>query len=854
MRAPMATLERRKPARTVDVRAAMVDTPGAVLKVLYRRAFRAIRFDDAEVARVRAAATRGPVVYVLRTVSYLEFLYFNYALGRHGLPLARFANGGVRTVLLWPLHIAFGVLVSLWRLLRKADLEREECTLARCVKEGEAVLLFLRPPHHAVRLRGAAQAAALVRGTFVEALIEAQRGMSDPLRSVQLVPMTLLWGHPAVRHEGQGTLDALFGDPETPGRLRAFWQFLRYHRSSLVKVGEPIDLRQFLGEESGRSDDALARTLRFELSGRIERERRGILGPPAKNAGRVRSEVLRSRRLLTTIEELAKHKGVAKETLAQQAETYLREIAANPQRWTFVFMRHLMAFLFGRIYEGIDVDQPGLAKLKELAKQGPLVLLPGHKSHVDYLVLSYVFYENGLCPPHIAAGSNLSFFPLGFIFRRSAAFFLRRSFRGNALYASVFAAYVRRLVRSGFNVEFFVEGGRSRTGKLLSPKLGLLGMVADVIIDGKAPSAIAVPLAISYERLVEAQSYARELKGGEKKKENLGALLRARRVLRSRYGRIDLEIGEPFRLADALADAGAPRGADEEARKHAVRRLGHRVLYGISRATAITPSALVASALLCQVEKAVPRAELERRVRLLSDLAKRSGTRLSAALVADFAGAVDRALHLFVQDEDVETRGTGDSELIVVPEARRLRLEFYKNNALHGLGDVAIVARAILSAGERAPRDEVRALALGASKLLKNELVYRPGAGFDAIFAETLAHLDEAGLIALTPGEVAIREEGRTSLPIVAGQIASYLETYALVVRVLSEADETPGRDLATRILAAGERDLLLSQLRRSEALSKPIVESALAYVRGEGALGVPERLSTISQQVQRLS
>src|SRR5262249_45677326 len=229
--------------------------------------------------------------------------------------------------------------------------------------------------------------------------------------------------------------------------------------------------------------------------------------------------------------------GVPLKAIEKRGRANLREIAADPKPWMFRLGRPILSWVFRRIFDGIEVDREGLAKVRDAARKGPLIIVPSHKSHVDYLVLSYVFLENDLVPPHIAAGANLAFWPLGFFFRRGGAFFLRRTFRGDRLYGAVFRAYVRKLLRERFNIEFFIEGGRSRTGKLLAPKLGLLGMVVEAALDddgAHARKAQVVPISIGYEKVIEEKSYAKELAGGKKKKEDVKGLLKATRVLGAR--------------------------------------------------------------------------------------------------------------------------------------------------------------------------------------------------------------------------------------------------------------------------------------------------------------------------------
>jgi len=820
----------------VDQRAAMVDRPGAVLGLFYRRIFAAIDFAEEDVRRIRAAAERGPVVYVLPTVSYMAYLYLGYALTRAGLPIARFANGGVRTILLWPVRIAFQLLVGIWRIARGARLEPEEETVGRLLAGGESVLLFLRP---SLNWGVDSGDAVRVRGRFFEKLVQVQRELSAGAdgRAIQLVPLTLVLGQVAVRRKGApgelGLRDAIFGEPEAPGRFRAAIQFFWHYRDTQVKVAEPIDLPAFLAETGDRSDDATARALRFAVSGAIEGERRVIMGPPVKSARRLRLDVMRSRRLVAVVDELAA-RGQDREKLVERADKLVREIAAYPRRWAFVFFRRALAIVFERMYEGIDVDEAGIERVREAARRGPLVLLPSHKSHVDYLILSYVFYLRGLAPPHVAAGANLKFFPMGFLFRRVGAFFLRRSFKGDDLYAAVFEAYMRRLFKDGFSLEFFIEGGRSRTGKLLRPRYGLLTWCADAVLDGDAPLAQAVPISISYEKVVEEKSYEAEGAGGKKEKESFGALLRAGRVLGARYGRIELQIGTPFALAEAL---GQP-GTDQVARRRSVARLAHRVTYEIAQATAVMPSALIAAAALSTGERAIGQRELLRRVGFLRERVAESGARWSTAIQKDFDDAIATSLARLSSGGDLDVRGAGDDAIVVVPPERRPRLEYYKNTLIHAVADLAIVARALLAAGADVDEPELRRRALAASRVLKKELIFRPGKGFDAAFAETLATFERLGLVTRGPGgRVKATSAGSRQLPVLAGLIASYLETYAVAVRAAAANPGATAKDLTPKMHSLGERALLLGEIARTEALSRPMFETAYEYLKEVGAL-----------------
>src|SRR4030042_2244475 len=168
----------------------------------------------------------------------------------------------------------------------------------------------------------------------------------------------------------------------------------------------------------------------------------------------------------------------------------------------------------------------------------PFVIIPCHRSHIDYLLLSYIFYKNNIQMPFVAAGTNLSFFPMGYIFRKSGAFFLRRSFKGNDLYAEVFAKYIKVLLKEGLPLEFFIEGGRSRTGKMVMPKYGLLSVIIQAYQEKAVDDLAAIPVYIGYDRVVEEKAYSQELGGAEKEKEKATQMIKSGKLLRKRHGRV----------------------------------------------------------------------------------------------------------------------------------------------------------------------------------------------------------------------------------------------------------------------------------------------------------------------------
>jgi glycerol-3-phosphate O-acyltransferase len=497
---------------------------------------------------------------------------------------------------------------------------------------------------------------------------------------------------------------------------------------------------------------------------------------------------------------------------------------------------------------------------------------------MDYVILTLLFYEKGLLPPHVAAGINLAFWPFGAIARWCGGFFIRRSFKGDHLYSAVVRAYVKRLMRDGFPQEFFIEGGRSRTGKLAFPKTGLLAMEVDAWREGAGEDLFFVPVAIDYEKLPEGGSYARELGGGEKKKENVWSLLEARKILRTRHGRIYVQFDRPISLAELTGGRDQPLVVGDRqgdaGRRAFVQSLANRIAYGINRASTITPVGLCAAALLSGTEP-ITGAELTWRLGLLRRIAVEGGGRLPAVLAGAeldpaAGGPIGEALAMLRRDGVVEARGAGERTTYGVPRARRAELDFFRNNVIHHFVAMAIIAAARgarppsiwepsegsqtlprwAPAGDpptphapdradaHAPANPAAARTLEAdtrwlSRLFKLEFMYRVGARFETIFAETrqaMAKLEIDG----APGAGPSRAESFLSQMVV-----PYADAYRVAALTLTT---WPGGDRRAFVRSALQRagEEVAAGRIEPEAASKTTLENAAAWLMGEGALESP--------------
>jgi glycerol-3-phosphate O-acyltransferase len=801
-------------------------TPGAGF---LGRWFEPVKVAKDTPAALAEQAARGSLVFVMRSPGLLNFIYLRWFLRRHGLPPLRAAQG---------FPGLFGWVARVRRTRR---------ALEDAVAGGAASLVFLGrkvPP----------------REPFAT-LVRLQRDLYQP---VLLVPVLLVWSRRTPKLEGS-IWDVLYGTPDAPSTFANFVAFLRNFRRAIFEVGLPLDLKAFVADLAAEPDAAIARKARGALHHHLAREFRTAVGPPLKAPSRVKEKVLRDRTLRATLEAVARETGRSPASLSAEAARDLKQIASRYDPLFVRLLRPVLAWLFGRIYKGVEVDDEGLARVKRAAAAGaPLVFCPSHKSYIDFLVVPWLLYENGMTPPHVAAGINLAFWPFGAIARRGGAFFIRRKVKGDRIYTAVLRAYVKLLLRDRFPQEFYVEGGRSRSGKLLFPKTGLVSMEVDAWLDGAADDVLFVPMAIDYERLIEAGSYVRELEGEEKQKESLRGLIKAVKVLFHRYERLHVQFAEPISLR-ALAEerlgpgaasltlddawegeasrsstavvAPGREGSGEPAKRRMVQALANRIAYGISRAVTITPVGLVAAALLSQVRRGVTAGELARRVQLLRQLAVEGGARLASGLAEAptdprSAGPIRDAMDGLVALLLVREQRAAEETIYQVPDERRTFLDYHRNAVIHRYVAPSLVAAAVRARGPQSG-EAVRARSLWLSRLFKLEFLYRVGATFDEIFAQNAALLMRLGALERVEEDLRPGPDVDT-LVFLAELTRPYLESYRVAAAAaLAVARRFPmdRRALLREAMERGRASYLSGEVALRESLSKATLGNAIEWM-----------------------
>ena len=574
------------------------------------------------------------------------------------------------------------------------------------------------------------------QSAMLEDILHAFRSHSG--LDLQIVPVSVFWGRPLARQKNW--LQVLFSDTwSLAGRTRKFFTILIQGRNTRLIFSRAIDLRELVD-----SSDPGAPELQELLISTLGQQREATFGPQIASHKQMTARVLEDdlvREQLAAVDNAFRWR--------YRARRYCREIFADCTQLTIEIMLRLLRAFWKRFYSGIEVY--GIDKVRETALTRQLVYVPCHRSHVDYLLLSYVIYNENLALPYIAAGNNLDIPVIGRILRGGGAFFIRRSFKDNPLYTAVMRAYLYQLVRLGVPLEYFVEGGRSRTGRMLKPKIGMLGMTVEAYIKNQARPLAFVPVYLGYEKLIEGNSYLGELYGDEKKREStlgaLGAIFR----LKGHFGKVTASFGEPIEL-DPLLDRNSSdwrqRGGELGHRppwfRVSLQLLGKQIMYGINRACVINPVNSVATIILAtprqgiEIEELVSQAALHRRLI--------GGTYCLASIRHE--GEVDRAqVERLARQKLVRIRKHELGDIVYLEPRDTVLISYYRNNSLHAIIMPALAACCFANS-KRVSRDSIQRRIALLYPFLKSELQLEwQDSGLEEIVDECLDCFAREGLV-----------------------------------------------------------------------------------------------------------
>ena len=620
--------------------------------------------------------------------------------------------------------------------------------------------------------------------TYSKRLMRLQRYVREVRHAdICLVPVSVFWSR-APNKENSLIRVLLSEDWTVTSRFRRLVVILFNRHDITVQLGAPIVLAELADPDI--SEGRLLRRIARLVRAQFKKQRTALLGPDLSHRRMLTEQIVASRTVRAAIAAEAVKSKAPEYRVTERARRYARAIASDMSYVTIRLLDVLLTWFWNRIYDGIDLN--GIAHVKRLAESATLIYVPAHKSHVDYLVLSYVLYKNGLMIPHIAAGDNLNMPVIGPLLRRGGAFFMRRSFRDDRLYAAVLSEYLYQIVRRGSPSEYFIEGGRSRTGRLLPPRTGLLSMTIGSHQRGVPQPIVFVPVYVGYERLVEASSYLDELRGGGKRSESIRDVLRSVKLLREAFGRVHVSFGHPLHLSEFLARSSA-QGSQ------LARELGTELLRRINACADVNPINLVALVTLATPKQWIDESLLIEQLDCLAALLRADAahsqitvTKLSGAEIVAHA----EKLHLLRR----ESHPFGD--VLGHDQQSAVLMTWYRNNSLHAFALPSLIACLLVNRRRRIQRAQLLEMVALVYPYLQNELFIAARddpagslAGLATDVDRWIAHMSDLGLLVCDAegiGAPNVESDASFRLALLAQAVMQTLERFFIVLRLLEQA------------------------------------------------------------------
>jgi glycerol-3-phosphate O-acyltransferase len=815
-----------------------------ILKLFYS----GIRMNDDQIKSLGQLPEDAVIVYIHKTKSYFEWLFYYTRFRQLNLNMPEI--GCDYRIFIWqPLMRVIRIVVFHldYFFRRFAWPNPYLCGYIRDkMATGSSALVSL------VEEQGFYRRFVKAKTDPVRHLVDIQQTWEKP---IVIVPLVMFFSKFPDRSTSS-LLDMMFGTEINPGRIRRLIALFKNPGKLFVEVSEPLNLQWFLNQSDlqGKSPQDLSMLLRKRLLFQINRHRVSTIGPVLKSPEELKESILTHERLRNYMDHHAQVKNIPLHKIHRQASEHLDEIAARYNPSVISFAAKMVGWIVQIMFDGVTLDTEGLNRVKTASLKGPLIFIPCHKSHIDYLILSYLMHLNNMPCPLIAAGKNLSFWPIGPMFRGCGAFFIRRTFKGAVLYSKVFSEYILKLLEDGFNIEFFIEGGRSRTGKLILPKLGLLSILLDSFKQGACKDLTFVPIYVGYDRVLEEGAYLHELEGGQKKPENFMQVIQARKLLKKRYGRIYINFHEPISLNSLLAQSGIPiQDMTSKQTNELCRNLGFRILNAIDSVSVVTPHALAAASLLNISQKRFSFDDLSRDIEIYLSYLYASGAKLADTLMMDSGNAIQQVLDAYVQRKFVERFSGEQSQTYSrieykVVVAKRPILEYYKNNCIIFFIPAVFTALTILdrdafqfSAADIQPGyDFLR-------NFFKNEFAYDVDKTPDYYVRKSLkAFIDDAIIIPhpLLPETYNITSVGFRKLRLFARFIQTYFESYWVVLNFFMRypKNTVDADSRARKILSRGNRMYKRREIGHKEALSKINYKNAEDFFITHGISGSEDK------------
>ncbi|MCD4722057.1 MAG: 1-acyl-sn-glycerol-3-phosphate acyltransferase [Desulfobacula sp.] len=822
---------------------------GYFIKKLIKRLITRLNFDDHNIEKIKKIDKDSIIVYASKNKRVLDFLYFHTKLKSLDLPYPQIGFD-FRFFFLMPVKRLFQFFLCHMDYFFHHFYFKDAYTTGYTTNEllnGRSgfVCLIEEDDFYQRFIKSTPDPLFL--------LIELQKSID---KSVMIIPEDIIYVTKPMRKD-LSIADILFGTHEKPGKIKRLLTILRRPEKIRVELADPVNLNEFLAIPEIEQLDSEFQThrLRKHLVDILNRQRKSITGPVLKSRQEMTEDILTRKSLREYLAEYASENNLTLSKTHKKAAGYIKEIAANYNLQIINIIERILTWAFKNIFDDLVLNQEEINRMREKSTKAPLILVPCHKSHLDYLLLPYVMFRNNMPCPHIAAGKNLSFWPLGPLFRRGGAFFIRRTFRGAPLYSKIFAAYLEKLLYEGFNIKIFIEGGRSRTGKLLAPKPGGLAMLINAYNNGACNDLYFVPIFIGYDRVLEEDAYLKEIEGGKKKPETLKGLIHARKFLKKKYGKVYMRFDEPLSIKDYIQKKNIDISkASSEEYIQFVKNFGYKLLHSINTSAVITPHGIIASAVLNCSKNTFAKKQMIARVNTYMNMLTFMNAELSDTLLIDPDSTLNAVINNFISRNFIELADEDDTDItdhtvFFVKDNKRAILDYYKNSITSVFIPFAYTAVAILETDRfQFFSSDLVVRYKFLEKIFTDEFSFDEETTYEEDISFCLKGFINDGILVPDSPEsdmFRITSKGLKKLKWFAAFLQPFFESYktALVYFEKYEAGKHEGKDRVKKIHSIGTKLYKGKIITFKESLSQVNYKNAANYFTKNGVSGSEDHI-----------
>lgn len=680
----------------------------------------------------------------------------------------------------------------------------------------------------------------------------------DKKLDAQLIPVNLVWGRVPTQEKNNANVSSLLAEQAAPTWLQKLFIVLFLGRDNLIRYSEALSLRS-MSDDHG-NDEATAHKLLRVARFHFHRQNIAAKGPRLIHRQQMFTALFANPSVKRIIKDEAKSKNISTEKMKKQAQNMMEEIAGDYSVSLVRLGERLLRWLWARLYSDIKVNNSQV--LRELAQDGhEIIYVPCHRSHMDYLLLSYVILQEGLVMPRIAAGINLNFWPAGPIFRKGGAFFIRRSFAGNRLYSTIFREYLGLLFERGYSVKYYTEGGRSRTGRLLSPKTGMLAMTIQSLLRGIDRPLTLVPVYLGYEHVMEVGTYHKELSGSEKKKESIFGVLKAIKNLRN-YGNGYVNFGEPININNYLnkqvpnwkeaidpIDPQKPNWLTPT-----VNDLASQVMTRINQCAALNGVALVALILHASENKALAKSDLEKHLDFFLNIQRKAP--FSEQLTIPEESGAELLAHVTSLNK-VTVSQDSFGTIISLNDSASLEMRYYRNNILHTYALSSLVCK-LLTHSSKISHEQITKQSISLLATLQDDLfLWQTPEQIALQVEQVLAALEDSELAKQTKAHFwSLTDDTQllNHVHLMAECIDESLQRLAIITSLSTRLAPLTRRELEQKVVAIAKRLAVLNNITAPEFIDKKAQATLINTLREQRYLTLNEEgLLTTSDNMPEL-